>query len=96
MEPAMNGTLGFQEVRSATSQSPSNQLVHEQRHQFGTGFWNLFHAHDVNACSTGISTRREWLLAPLFCTSLAPQASVQREGASRHHFQPMSFSNCCT
>ena len=34
----MNGTSGFQEVRSSTSRSPiSYRFLHEQRHQFGTG-----------------------------------------------------------
>jgi hypothetical protein len=38
----MNGTSGFQEVRSSASRSPSNRFLHEQRHRFGTGSWQLF------------------------------------------------------
>ena len=55
----MNGTSGFQEVRSSTSRSPAYRFLHEQRHQFGTGSWHLFRTHDLIALSTGISTKRE-------------------------------------
>ncbi len=37
----MNGTSGFQEVRSSTSRSPSFRFLHEQQPQFGTGVWRL-------------------------------------------------------
>ena len=43
-EPAMNGTSGFGEVRSSTSRSSTNRFLDEQRHQFGTGSDNHFHA----------------------------------------------------
>lgn len=33
----MNGTSGFQEVRSSTSRSQVDGFRHEQRYQFGTG-----------------------------------------------------------
>jgi hypothetical protein len=33
----MNGTSGFQEVRSSTPRSSTNRMLREQRHQFGTG-----------------------------------------------------------
>ena len=58
----MNGTSGFQEVRSSTSRSPSYRFLHEQRHRFGTGAWHLFRTHDLIALSTGISTKRERFL----------------------------------
>ena len=57
-EPAMNGTAGFQAVRSSTSRSPY-RFLHEQRHQFGTGAWHPLHTHDLIALFTGISTTRE-------------------------------------
>ena len=53
----MNGTSGFQEVRSSTSRSP-NRFLHEQRHRFGIGSWHLLHTHDPIALFTGISTKR--------------------------------------
>ena len=42
-EPAMNGTPGFQEVRSPISRSPSYRyrFLHEQQSQFGTGSQHL-------------------------------------------------------
>jgi hypothetical protein len=55
----MKGTSGFQEVRSSPSRSPAYRLLHEQRPQFGTGFWPLLRTHDLIAFSTGISTKRE-------------------------------------
>ena len=57
-ELAMNGTAGFQAVRSSTSRSPY-RFLHEQRHQFGTGAWHPLHTHDLIALFTGISTTRE-------------------------------------
>ena len=39
----MNGTSGFQEVRSNTSRSPSSRFLQEQRHQFGTGSRRLYY-----------------------------------------------------
>jgi hypothetical protein len=57
----MNGTSGFQEVRSSTSRSSSYRyrFLHEHRYQFGTGSWYLLRPHDLIALSTGISTMRE-------------------------------------
>ena len=43
----MNGTSGFQEVRSSTSRSPSYRFLHEQRHRFGTGSWYLLHTKEL-------------------------------------------------
>ena len=63
----MNGTSGFQEVRSSTSRSPTNRLLHEQRHRFGTGAWHLLRTHDLIALSTDISTKREKFLTPFSC-----------------------------
>ena len=40
----MNGTSGFQEVRSSTSRSPSYRFLHEQQHQSEQGSWHHFHA----------------------------------------------------
>ena len=55
----MNGPSGFQEVQSSASRSSINRLLHEQQPQFGTGYSQLFHTHDLIALSTGISTKRE-------------------------------------
>ena len=55
----MNGTSGFQEVRSTDSQLQSYRFLHEQRHQFGTGSWHLFPTHDLIDLSTEISTKQE-------------------------------------
>ena len=55
----MNGTSGFQEVRSSTSRSPAYRFLHEQRHQFGTGFCQFLPTHDLTVLSIGISTKRE-------------------------------------
>jgi hypothetical protein len=51
----MNGTSGFQEVRSSTSRSPLSRFLQEQRHRFGTGSRHILHTHEL----TGISTKRE-------------------------------------
>ena len=55
----MNGTSGFQDMRSSTSRSSINWFLHEQRHRYGTGAWRLFDTHDAIASSTGISTKRD-------------------------------------
>ena len=61
----MNGTSGFQEVRSSTSRSPY-RFLHEQRHRLRTGAWHLLHTHDLIALSTGISTKRETVPDTIF------------------------------
>ncbi len=66
----MNGTSGFREVRSSTSRSPTNRLLHEQRHQFGTGSWHLLRTHDLIALSTDISTKRETVPDTVFIPKL--------------------------
>ena len=38
----MNGASGFQEVWSSTSRSPTNRVLHEQQHRFGTDTWHRF------------------------------------------------------
>ncbi len=58
----MNGTSGFQEVRSSTSRSSTYRLLHEQRHHLGTGARRLLRTHDLIARSIGIRTKREWFL----------------------------------
>jgi hypothetical protein len=65
----MNGTSGFHKVRSTTSRSPSNRFLQEQRPQFETVFERFFRTHDLIGLSKGISTKREWFLAPLCCTN---------------------------
>ena len=55
----MNGTSGFQEVRSSTSRSPSCRFPQEQGHRFGIGAWHLLHTHNLIALFTGISTIEE-------------------------------------
>jgi hypothetical protein len=54
----MNGTSGFQEVRSSASRRSIDRLLHEQRHLFGPGSWHLlrtraFVAHTKGAQGTG-------------------------------------------
>lgn len=61
----MNGSSGFQEVQSSSSRLPSYRLLHEQRHQFGTGSWHLLHTHDLTALS-GSSTGREKVPESIF------------------------------
>jgi hypothetical protein len=55
----MNGTSGFEEVRSSISRSSTNRLLHEHRAQFGEDPWRLLRTHDLIALSAGISTKRE-------------------------------------
>jgi hypothetical protein len=62
----MNGTSGFEEVRSSISRSSTNRLLREQRHQFGTGAWQLLRTHDQFAFSTGICIKRENVPDTLF------------------------------
>ena len=64
----MNGTSGFQEVRSSTSRSPSYRyrFLHEQRHRFGTGAWHLYLAIQVLS----------FLLLWLPCLSSSSQAQT--------------------
>ena len=61
----MNGTSGFQGVRSATSRSPANRFLHEQRQQFRTGAWNVLHT-----LHTPMSPREE-------VAHMAPQLRVK-------------------
>jgi filamentous hemagglutinin family protein len=51
----MNGTSGFQEVRSSTSRSPSYRFLHEQRHQFVTGAWYLLHTKELPRLAPQVS-----------------------------------------
>ena len=60
----MNGTSGFQAVRSSTSRSPSCRFLHEQRRQFGTGAWRFLRTHDLIALSTSISQSEKRFLTP--------------------------------
>lgn len=46
----MNGTSGFQEVRSSTSRSSTNRLLDEQRHQFGNGSWHFLRMSGSQNC----------------------------------------------
>jgi len=57
----MNGTSGFQEVRSSTSRSSARRLLQAQRHRFEKGSWRLFRIRDFIALSLSISTKREKL-----------------------------------
>jgi Metallo-peptidase family M12B Reprolysin-like len=70
----MNGTSGVQEVRASTSRLPLNQLLGKQVHLSRRGAWCLLHTHNRIACFTGICTKREWFLTPLFyfCVGLLP------------------------
>ena len=59
MEPAMNGTSGFQEVQSSASRSPLYRFLQEQQHRFGTDALHLLYTYDLFALATGIRTKRE-------------------------------------
>ena len=80
----MNGTSGFQEVRSSTSRSPSYRyrFLHDQRHRFGTGAWTLLRTHELTARSAGISTRREKVPDTIYMPKrFECSGSAQLEGA---------------
>ena len=68
----MNGTSGFQEGRSSTSRSSTNRLLHEQQHQFDTGFWHLFPTHDL-AVSPQASVRSEKKFLTSFSVDTKPE-----------------------
>ena len=55
----MNGTSGFQDVRSTTSRSPTNRLLREQGYRSGKDAWELLHTHNRIALSIGTSTNQE-------------------------------------
>jgi hypothetical protein len=59
----MNGTSGFQEVRSFFSRSTSYRFLQEQRHRITTSHWSFFRNEKVPAPSTGSSVERETALA---------------------------------
>jgi len=50
----MNGTSGFQEVRSSHSRSPSYRFLHEQRHRSDTD--SLY----LSTCGTILSPMKNW------------------------------------
>jgi len=75
----MNGTSGFQEVRSSISRSPSYRLLHEQQPQFGTGSWHLLRTHDLIALSTDISTKQETVPDTVFMFSRSPSYRLLHE-----------------
>jgi len=75
----MNGTSGFQEVRSSTSRSSTNRLLYEQRPQFGTDVWHLLRTHNLIAFSRVISTKRE-------------KVSVQAQGSRLNNRSPFLTS----
>jgi hypothetical protein len=81
----MNGTSGFQEVRSSTSRSLSSHFLHEQRHQSGKGSWRLLQTHELVVLFTGISTKRKRFLIPFEATQdmvryVSGCESTRREG----------------
>lgn len=55
----MNGTSGFQEVRSSSSRSSSDRFLHEQRHQFEIGSWLPLQTQDLIARPSGINAMGE-------------------------------------
>ena len=63
----MNGTSGFQEVRSSTSRLPSYRLLYEQRHRFGEGSWRLLRTHDIIARSQASAQSEKRFLTPFAC-----------------------------
>lgn len=54
-----DGASGFRETRSTTSRSPTNRLLREQQHHFGTATRHLLHTHSLFTLSKGISTEQE-------------------------------------
>ena len=62
----MNGTSGFQEVRSSPSRSPSYRLLDEQQPQFGKSSWPLYLAIQILS----------FLLLWLPCLSSSSQAQT--------------------
>ena len=78
----MNGTSGFQEVRSSIFRSSSSHFLHEQRHQCGAGAWHLLRTHNLIALSTGISTKRENVPVRAQNSSAAPISSWAQEPKS--------------
>jgi hypothetical protein len=80
----MNGTSGFQEMRSSSSRSSTNRFLHEQRHRFGTGIWHLLRTHDLIAFSTDITVKKEYLASRL--GSEAGNFYVYQNGSRRCAF----------
>ena len=78
----MNGTSGFREVRSSTSRSQADCLLHEQEHQCGTAYRHPFLTYDFIALSAGVvpqvrMTHRVLLSPPIRTNSCPNIKSVQ-------------------
>jgi hypothetical protein len=59
----MNGTSGFQEVRSSIFRSPSSRPLHEQRHQCETGSWHVLRAKELLRTGPQVRTENSFLLS---------------------------------
>ena len=70
MVPQASKKCGLLLLRSST-----NRLLHEQRHQLGTGSWHLLRAHDLIALSTGIGTKREKVPDTIFMPTFSMLSS---------------------
>ncbi len=77
----MNGTSGFQEVRSSTSQLQSSRLLHEQRHQFGRGAWHLLRTKELLRMATQVRMKNRLLPSSFDRIALCPGIRAIRETA---------------
>ncbi len=82
----MNDALGFQEMQASIFRSPSSRLLHEQRHQFGTGSWQFLDTHDFIALSTGISPKREEVPEAVFMPKIG---SILRQTLFKNRVEKM-------
>jgi hypothetical protein len=73
----MNGTSGFREVRSSTSRSQADCLLHEQEHQCGTASRHPFPTYNFIALSAGSSTKREMGSDTISVFKTAPQLRLK-------------------
>ena len=74
----MNGTSGFQEVRSSSSRSSTNRLLREQPHRFGTDPRHCLRTHDRIALSTGIMSSRKNTRDTIFMLSRSTYNRTKR------------------
>ena len=64
----MNGTSGFQEVRSSIFRSPSSRSLHEQRHQCEAGSWHVLRTKELLRTGPQVRTENSFLLSTSIST----------------------------
>ena len=64
----MNGTSGFQEVRSSIFRSPSSRSLHEQRHQCEAGSWHVLRAKELLRTGPQVRTENSFPLSTSIST----------------------------